>query len=100
MTRDEIDKGIREDAAELALLKRDRKFLVDRAARFQEQLASADKALGRITGATCDLPDESKFSSESWPSFEDISKLCGDRTEIDKRIACLAGRLRNSGVEF
>ena len=64
MTQEEIDAGIRKDAADLAILKRDCKFLAAKAARFQEQLTLANKELGRITGSTCDFP-KAEFTSEN-----------------------------------
>ena len=100
MTREEIEDGIRRDAADLAILKRDLKFLVDRAARYQEQIALADKALGRITGATCDVPDESAFTSNNWPTFDAIRELCGECKDMGGKIARLEGRLRSAGVDL
>ena len=99
MTRDEIDDGIRKDAADLAILKRDRKFLADKAARFQEQLALADKALGRITGSTCDVP-KAEFTREEWPTFEGIAELCDERGKLDDRIRSLSERLATAGVDL
>ncbi len=97
MTRDEIDEGIRKDAGDLAILKRDRKCLVAQAARFQEQLALADAALGRITGATCDVP-KAAFTRTDWPTFDSIASLCDEREAIDGRIQTLSERLATAGV--